>query len=125
MRYPPARDAGNTVLFRMLARRACYPAALPPLRVAGELFHLGIVRPLPSPRARPRIAGVGIAGETAASARHGDLVPGLRRVGRHRQVRVDLRGLPVLAGEIRPPGPLPDLRAWRPTRPGGLVPSVP
>ena len=114
-----AGDAGNPVLFRMLARRACYPAALPPLRVAGELLHLGIVRPLPSPRARPRIAGVGIAGETAASARHGDLVPGLRRVGRHRQVRVDLRGLPVLAGEIRPPARCPTCGRGVPLGPAG------
>ena len=49
----------------MLARRPGHPAAVPPLRLEGELLHLGIVRPLPPSRARPEIPEMGIAGETA------------------------------------------------------------
>jgi type I restriction enzyme M protein len=49
----------------------------------------------------------------------------MRRVGRHRPVRVDVRSLPRPGGRNTAPCSLPDLRAQRPPRPGGLVSAVP
>ena len=89
------------MLFRMLARRPGHAPTLPALRLGRELFHIGIVRPLPPSRTRPEIPEVGIARETAPPPGESRLVPGLLGLGRHRPIWLDVRGLQIVAGEIR------------------------
>ena len=101
------------------------PAAVPPLRLERELFHLGIVRPLPSSRARPEIPEMGIARETAPPPGESRVLPGLPGVGCHRPLRVDVRGLQILAGEIRHRRPVRHLRPAGAGQPGRVVPAVP
>ena len=68
---------------------------------------------------------MGIARQTAAEENSGHFVSGLPGVGRHRPLRVDVRGLQILAGEIRHRRPVRHVRAGRAAQARRVVPAVP